>query len=806
MLISIDWIKDFVVLPKLIPKELGEKLTLSTAEVEDVILVGEHFSKIKVAQITEVNKHPSADKLNLVKFDLGSGAICEVVCGAPNVKKGMKVPFAPLNTKFPSGLVLEPKKIRGIMSEGMLCSEQELGYCEESSGLMELKDDAPLGLSLKDYLKENEDILIDIDNKSLTHRPDLWGHFGIAREFSTIFTTELKDKFTKDWKDKFRRLFTKEKSPIVPVIEGECSCLGYFGLSVNNIEIKESPFWIQQRLKAVGLRPINNIVDISNYVMLDLGIPLHIFDRSKIKGNKLIIKRNSEKSTFVTLDEEQRELIESDTVIGDATGPLVLAGIMGGLSSGVTDNTSEVFIEVANWKAADVRKTSTRLGLRTDSSQRYEKTLDNQLLERTMYRTLELILEICPKAKVTGKLEYAGKNLSDYKPLVIDTSFKKINLVLGKEIEDKKIIEIFNFLDFKTSEFEGKLSVVVPSYRSTKDIEVEADLIEEIGRIIGYDNIVPESPYFRAQPVSRNAAHSLHYKIRDFLVNSSRSFEILTYPLLGKGLLEKASWDTNNELTLINAMSKEQNTMRPSLVPSFLEAVAKNQKHFGEFRFFEIGRSYLPSGNFSTERFDLALAFYNKENSPFLSLINETEKLFTSINLPFKLAEPSDKQISSMLPKNWIGIHPYESVNISVMGKNEGTIVSIHPLVLRSFKIKGNLSILLLNLSSFQDRKMKDKTKYLPLNKFPTADFDCTVLVDTDTKVGEVVKVLKKLKIKQMFDHKIVDVFELNSKQNAVTVRVKFKDSSATLSSEFLKESENSIVAVLKNAGFPLKT
>jgi len=425
MLVSIDWIRDFVNVPNLPAKDIYTRFTLATAEVEGIETVNEHLEKIVIAQILSFEKHPEADKLNLVTFTIGNDDVRKVVCGASNVKVGIKIPYASIGVKLPNGLVLEPKKIRGVLSEGMLCSEEELGFAEESEGIMELPADAPLGMNMLEYFKLKKDTILDIDNKSLTHRPDLWGHFGMAREFSAMFEVALCDRFTKEWNENLKKKFTSDKAPVIPRFEGDSAGISYWGLSLDNVTVKESPEWMKARLKACGLRSINNIVDVSNYVMLELGMPLHIFDRDLIAGQEVVIKKLTAEETFKTLDDVDRKLTAGDTVIADQKGTLVLAGIMGGKNSGVTEKTKNIFIEVANWKAAMVRRTSTRLGLRTDSSQRFEKTLDSCLTERTLLRTLELVLELCPEAKVIGKAEYAGVNLSETKQLVIKTSLKK---------------------------------------------------------------------------------------------------------------------------------------------------------------------------------------------------------------------------------------------------------------------------------------------------------------------------------------------------------------------------------------------
>lgn len=805
MLISIDWIRDFVAVPNLPSKDIYTRFTLATAEVEDVLEVGEHLEKIVIAEILSFEKHPEADKLNLVTFKISETETRKVVCGASNVKVGIKIPFAPLGVKLPSGLVLEAKKIRGILSEGMLCSEEELGFAEESAGLMVLPADAPLGVNMLTFFNMKKDTILDIDNKSLTHRPDLWGHFGMAREFGAMFDVPLKNRFTKEWSDKLRQKYTSDKSPVTPRFIGESAGLSYFGLSLNNVTVKESPEWLKSRLKACGLRSINNIVDISNYVMLELGMPLHIFDRDLITGSEVLIKKCETDETFKTLDDIDRKLIAGDTVIADSTGTLVLAGIMGGKKSGVSEVTKNIFIEVANWKAAMVRRTSTRLGLRTDSSQRFEKTLDSQLTERTLLRTLELVLELCPEATVIGKAQYAGSSLEDIKPLVVKTSLSKIKSVLGCELTDERLKAIFHALDFQTLEKEQSLFVTVPSFRATKDIEQEADLIEEIGRIIGYDNISPTSPLDIIAPVKLTEMQKVQRRVRDFMVLQAKAFEVMSYPLIGDSLLKKVSWPHSTKLKLINSLSQDHDLMRPSLIPSLLEMTETNSKHFDRFRFFELGRAYAEdTTHFSKEALHLGAVFCDKEKNTFIDMTNAITNLLAGLNLSADFVERNPKFSNPLIPAEWIGNHPFEYTNIRVMGKFAGVIFSVHPLVLRNLKIKGHVTICLFDLSLFENFTVKDKTKYMALSKFPSSTFDWTVIVPKNKQISEVLNAAKKVKLKELQSVQVLDVFP-NEEQNFVTLRAVLADNLMTLTSELLKQAEVALIDATTKAGFQLK-
>jgi phenylalanyl-tRNA synthetase beta chain len=813
MLVSIDWISDFVQVLDIPADKLAEKFTLSVAEVESIKVTGEYLKKMSVAQVTAIEPHPDAEKLNLVSFKINSTDFRKVVCGASNVRIGMKTPFAPIGTILPGGFELTPKKIRGILSEGMLCSESELGISEDSDGIMELSSDSPVGQSLSEYFEERPDVILDIDNKSLTHRPDLWGHYGMAREFAVIFEKNLKNPFAADWQKEIENKIEKEfqsnkslYSPVKVALEGESACLGYFGLTIQGVKVGKSPRWMERRLQAVGLRPINNIVDISNYVMAELGFPNHIFDREKIDGDKVIIKRAFKNEEFQTLDEVKRQITPLDTIIGDINKILVLGGIMGGVNSGVTEKTNAIFLEVANWKAPEIRKTSNRLGLRTDSSQRYEKSLDSQLMKRTLFRMVQLILQLHPEAKIIGPIQYQGVKIEGIKPLILKISLKRINSVLGVSLSMERVSNIFQSLGFGVKITKEEFEIVVPSYRATKDIQIDADLIEEIGRVIGYDKVIATSPLLNICPQGLESPKSLERKIMDFCVLNGKTFQLMTYPLIGETLLNKVKWPNRNQLTLINPISKEHDRMRDSLIPSFLEVCGLNSKHYNKFNIFELGRGYLPKNQeYREEKNYLGLGFFNKGRTPFLELLDFVERLLGFLKVPFEFCPANEKFKNLVIPEEWEGIHPFEFTNIRIMGKMTGGFFGVHPLMLRNFKIKGHFCIAIIDLS-FGDKVIKDKTNYQPLPKFPESQFDFTVVAEEETAILNLVQIGQKTKIKEISTFGVVDIFELGERKKAVTLRAIFSDPEKTLGGEFLELAQKKLIEAFQRGGYPLRT
>lgn len=806
MNISINWIREFVDLPQEVNEELGKRFTLSTCEVEEIKTINQHLQKVLVVEIVKIEDHPQSDKLHLVTINKGTENL-RIVCGAPNVKVGMKVPFAPLGTTFPNGLTLTPKEIRGVLSEGMLCSAAELEVGDDDSGLMELPPNAVVGETLSAFLDRPADIIFDIDNKSITHRPDLWAQYGMAREFATVFKQPLKNPFDEKWQRSMEAKLSQEKAPVSVEVEVDCACKVYCGLYVKNVTIGESPQWMKARLNACGVRSINNMVDISNYVMLELGIPNHIFDAKEIEGSQIRVARSGVEQGFVTLDEVERRILPQDTLICDGVKPVALAGIMGGLASGVKESTTDVFIEVANFQDAEIRKTSTRLGLRSDSSMRYEKSLDSALVKRSSLRILELILQLCPEASAVGSQVFAGKEVTAPTLPVIEISCQKIRSVLGTDFpSDEEIEDILNRLDFSTQNSGGLLKVTVPSYRATKDIECDADIIEEVGRVVGFDNITPTSPLTRIETVRLSLPKQLHRKIQDFLVLHSQSLEVMTYPMIGEGLLKKCHWpDLNEALVLKNAISKDNDRMRPSLIPTALQTAALNAKNFTNYRFFELGRSYNPDEkNFSSEKNQLVVGFFDKKGESFLPLLNTIERLFDYLSTPLQVLDFSSQ--NSVVPSTWMGIHPYEVVDLKIMGKSCGAVFSLHPSLLAEWKIRGKLSFAVVDLSSFENVKPKEKVKYRPLPKFPGSLFDCTVIVPQQTPSAEVLKALKGVKYKELESIRLVDVFFPDDPSvKWVTIRASFLDLEKTLDGGFLEEAKEKIVAELAKGGFPLK-
>ena len=642
--------------------------------------------------------------------------------------------------------------------------------------------------------------LLDIDNKSLTHRPDLWGHYGMAREFSAVFKCPLKPLPFRDLQE-----YPGTKNAPGPVsvrVAQGSGCLGFEGLCMDNIKVGPSPAWMQQRLVACGLRSLNNITDISNYVMLETGMPLHIFDRAKIRGSRITVKPAQKKCALTTLDKTQRHIEPGDTLIYDELGPLSIPGVMGGLDSSVTCGTTQIFIEAANWDSVRVRQTSVRLGLRTDASRRYEKSLDSEQLKTAMFRAAALVMQLCPEARIMGNLEsfYPEPQKT---PAPITVTANHIREILGRDLDAEEISRILTSLDFGVTENKQGLSVKVPSFRATKDISCRADIVEEIGRITGYGNIAPKPPKGPVEPVRLPPLKKLERSIKDFLVLKGEMFEIMTHPLVGEALLKKAEWpDLNQDLVLANPISCEHDRVRPSLVPSMLEKAGINAKARDRFSMMETGRTYHPGEDFSMEVPRLCVSVYDRKTTPLGTLSGIIEQMAGFLGTGAALERPKGIPVLQ-----WQGCYSAQVLELGDRNAPAGRVFTVHPSMLARFGIKGHMAMADINLLSLQALLSETRIRYRPQPPYPSSGFDCTVLAGATTCAADILKHLKPLTAQtpEITNLRIVDIFEINAAQKAVTLRITFKGIDRTLTGEWISNTSDKAVGLLEKAGFPLK-
>jgi phenylalanyl-tRNA synthetase beta chain len=595
MYISLNWLKDFIKIPAPIKAAtVAAELTEHTVEVENFVSQAERFAQVVVGRVLEVKPHPNADRLRLVVVDVKTEKL-NIVCGALNVAAGQLVPVALVGAVLPNGLGIKATEIRGAKSHGMLCAEDELGLGESQAGIMILSAKAKVGESFAKYLKA-EDVILEVDNKSLSNRPDLLCHYGLARELSVIFSLDLKpyDKFL----NKFEWPAGRDSALAVKVEEREL-CPRYQAVKIENITVKESPSWLKERLVAAQQRPINNIVDLANYVMLEIGQPLHAFDAAKVK--QITVRRAAADEIIETLDGQERTLTSGDLVIAAGREAVAIAGVMGGKDSGVSPATKTIILEAANFQAAAIRRTAQRLGLRTESSLRFEKSLDPELTEVAVRRFLTLLKKVCPSMKIASVLTDIKAIATEQ--LVIDLDLSWLNAKLGQAVPREQVINILEKLGFTIADkAAATLAVAVPSWRATKDVRAKEDLVEEILRFYGYDKIAAQLPAETLRVPESNQERTLERKIKNILALQAALAEVYNYSFVGADQLTKLHIDFSNYLPIANPLSEVQTHLRQSLAPGLITNVRNNQAKADRLAFFELGSVFFnTSGHWPKE-------------------------------------------------------------------------------------------------------------------------------------------------------------------------------------------------------------
>lgn len=591
MKIPYSWLCEFVDLSDVPASKVAELLTLRTCEVDAVHHVGAGLSGIRIGRVLDAHRHPNADTLNLTKVDAGTGEILPIVCGAPNVRTGQRVAVAVPGSRLPNGLEITERKLRGETSRGMICSERELGLGDDHDGIMVFEEDAVIGAPLT-TLPSIEDHVIEIDNKSVNHRPDLWGIYGFAREISVILGRPLAPctgaalEFIKN-------------GPVPVEIEDPQRCMRYLAGVFEGLKPGPSPAWMQRRLRLLGARPISIMVDITNYVMFETGQPTHAFDAAKIRGGVITVRGAREGENLTTLDSVERRLQPSDLVIADREGAIGLAGVMGGANSEITDSTTRMVLESASFDAPTVRRTASRLSLRSEASARFEKSLDPNLAEVAMSRIAQLIQQIVPGARVAGPVTVAGAPMRQPLQIELDWKFVAERLGVGslqqkaEQSSWERILTLLGCTVASAAPDRARAVVTVPSFRATKDLTAPIDLVEEIARLRGYENVAPvplTAPVL--PPPVQNGRRSLVRRIEDRLVAMQfRGLE--SYSFLSDGLVEALGLE-GPFVTLRNSIVQGESRMRRSVLPSVVGHVARNMSMESDLRLFEVGKGYQP--------------------------------------------------------------------------------------------------------------------------------------------------------------------------------------------------------------------
>ncbi len=586
MKISYRWLGRHVDLSGISPQRVVEDLTLSTCEVESLTPFLPHLANIVVGHVLTRAKHPDADKLSVCSVDCGEGTARQIVCGAPNVDAGQMVAVALPGVELPGDFRIKKSKIRGVESDGMICSERELGLGDEHNGIWVLPETLKPGAKLADAM-DLSDWVIEIDNKSLTHRPDLWGHRGFAAEIAAMHLRPLKPLETS--------LPPTGNGPTVPVRIESQACTRYLALRLEGVQARRSPDWLRALLFAVDQRPIDLLVDLSNFVMLDLGQPNHVFDATRLDASGITVRNARAEERFRTLDGVERRLEPSDLLIASGDKAVALAGIMGGEDSKVEAGTQSLLLEVASFHFATVRRTAARLALRTDSSTRFEKNLDPTLPLRAAGHYVRLLAQLEPGLRLPAPLCDAGEWKDPAR--VIELSCERVRSLLGVELADVHIADILMRLGFGVKGSSGTLYVSVPSARATKDIGIDSDLIEEVGRIHRYGNIPEARITAPIAPPPRDEGWQRRMLVRtlqDRLAGAARFHETLSYSFVSDAILAELGATEERHVAVINPIAEGFSKIRRHVMPSLLATLAHNRRMAGEVRLFEIGKGYQP--------------------------------------------------------------------------------------------------------------------------------------------------------------------------------------------------------------------
>jgi phenylalanyl-tRNA synthetase beta chain len=788
--VSLKWLRDYVDV-SLPAQELAEKLTMAGLEVGAIETLSRDWENVFVGQVTALDKHPNAERLMLATVDLGPERLT-VISGAPNLRVGDKVPLARAGARLIDAhtdnlVVLKPAKIRGITSQGMACSEKELGISDDHTGIMILPQDAPIGLPLSQYLG---DAIFDI--KVTPNRPDCLSMLGIAQEVAALTGQTMRSPEV-SYQEQGSAI---EQMVAVEIAEPEL-CPRYCAGLVTDVRIEPSPSWMQQRLLAAGMRPINNVVDITNYVLLEYGQPLHAFDCHKLEGSRIIVRRARDGESITTIDEVERVLDGDMLVIADGQDAVAIAGVMGGAGSEVSEETSYILLESANFKGTSVRRTSTELRLRTEASLRFEKGLSTELPPLALDRAIQLMTQLSGGKAAKGIIDlYPGKR--EREPILLSKS--RVDKVLGMKLSIERITEVLSWLGFSCEPLSpSELLVTVPYWRT--DISMIDDLAEEVARIIGYDEfpiVMPSGELPRPEPAP---ILSLKEKIGDILIGCGLQ-EVITYSLTSREMLEKVDpgWQLGHPLLIANPLTEEQECLRTTLRANLLATLAANEKRWeGGIRLFEIGRIYLPRENDLPEEHEMLAAVLSgprEEQSwlkgegmlDFFDAKGTLGTLFTRLGVDVRF-EPAEAPI----------LLPGRTARIAISDEIIGLVGELHPKVAKSFDISAQpvclFEVDINKLAPFTTQALH----YRPLPRFPSTVRDIALVVDSELpakRVQEVIQSFPLISQATLFDLYRGEQVPPGKKSLAFSIR--YQSPTQTLTDEEVNKTQKELLDRLK--------
>ncbi len=798
MKLSLRWLADHVDLDGLDPDEIARKLTMKTALIEGIERRGAGLEQVKVGHVLEREKHPNADRLSCCRVDAGAGPI-EVVCGAPNVAAGQKIAYAPVGCTLPNGLTLEARKIRGQLSNGMICSTDELGLGGGHDGILVLPDDAPVGAPFADYWGVRDSVL-EIDNKSITHRADLWGHYGFARELAAIFGRGLKQL-------PVDAALRPDPSSFPVRIDDPVGCPCYLALRIEIDSVPPTPPWMARRLEAAGMRPLSLLVDLSNYVMLEIGQPTHPFDEEKLRGRKVVVRRGRPGEKLTTLDGVVRDLDGEDLVIADGERAIAIAGVMGGHESEVGPTTRRLLLESASFEAARVRKTSSRLGLRSEAVARFEKTLDAALPEQALRRYAWLLKQIAPAVRVQPGFAAAGGSHPRTPSVALRPS--RARAKLGIELSDAEIASQLQSIGFEVRVDGERLAVTVPSHRSRRDVTNEDDLIEEVGRLSGYERIEPSLPRLAVKPPMIAPARAIERRLVRTLVDECAYAETLGYSFATDRHVELYhGGDTGGPFVkLRNSLTVDSTRMRRSLAPGLLDAARRNLAEFDDVRLFECGREYHPlpaaeNDGLPHERRVAALLRCERNadaEALVLQLRGDVERCLARLGVAWQGR-------TAVAPPPFA--HPGRAIEVVVEGAVVGVLAQLHPEMARRFDINERAALAELDLEKLAT-VARSVRRMRSLSTFPPTRRDLALITPDGIEVATVEQVIRSAAGGPLLSIELFDVYRgkgIEPGQRSLAFRLVYRVDDRTLTDAEIEPIQQRIVASLAARGIRLRS
>jgi len=793
MFISMNWISEFTDLSGINLKELIGRFTLATAEVEDIYEKGKDIKGVVVGKVISMENHPNSKKLHLLKVDIGREVV-DCVCGAPNVYEGAIVCFATLGGQVGELEILEAQ-IAGYASRGMCCSAKELGISEDHSGLLLLEDTYPLGTDIKTFM-QIEDTVFEVDNKSLTNRPDLWGHYGIAREISVLTKRQLKPL------DGANSSIYKDLAQIDVKVEDTEKTFRYSCITISNITQKKSPINMQIRLHYCGMRPINLLADLTNYLMIELGQPMHAFDYGKV--SKIRVKTYAETTDFTTLDGVERKIDNDTLLICDEKQPVAIAGIMGGELSEITEDTDSVLLESANFDGVSVRKSATRLGMRTDASSRYEKTLDPEMTIPAIERFIKLLTEIDPGVKVTSSL--TDCYVKHYDTIAIDFDKAYVDKYTGIDISSETIEETLTALGFGVTRKKDEFNLVVPSWRATKDVTMKADIIEEITRIYGYDNFDIRSNKSLLIPVRHNVQRDNEYAMKLLLSERYAMNEVQSYLWYESKMNKELGINVEPNIRVVNSLNAENDTIRSTMVPSLLGFVPRNIDNSPEMGMYEIGRvaNGLRADGLCDERKKLCFVITSKKMSE-KELYFRCKEIVEQVIHAVKNAAPTFAGNEELGKINYV--HPVNSASIQLKGKEIGYFSAINPKIKNKIDKKLNIAFAEIDLMDLEEIAAEE-LHYTEISKYPGVTIDLSLLTPKTLRYENIVEYVKEFKCEYLQNFYLVDIFEdaiLLPDKKSVSVRFEFGSMDRTLEGQEIQTMVDRLLEIFAAKGIEIR-